>query len=75
MLKSIQKLDFSDFSETLSAYLMMICIPLTYSIADGVAIGMVSYPIVKLFSGKIKDVPLLMHILAVLFILKYALLG
>jgi AGZA family xanthine/uracil permease-like MFS transporter len=75
MLKSVQKLDFSDLSETLPAYLMMIGIPLTYSIADGIALGMVSYPVVKLFSGKIKEVPLLMHILAALFILKYVLLG
>jgi AGZA family xanthine/uracil permease-like MFS transporter len=75
MLKSVQKLDFSDLSETLPAYLMIVGIPLTYSIADGIALGMVSYPIVKLFSGKIKEVPLLMYIFAALFILKYVVLG
>jgi AGZA family xanthine/uracil permease-like MFS transporter len=75
MLKSVQKLDFSDLSETLPAYLIIIGIPLTYSIADGIALGMVSYPIVKLFSGKIREVSPLMFVLAGLFILKYTLLG
>jgi AGZA family xanthine/uracil permease-like MFS transporter len=47
---------------------------LTYSIGDGLAFGFISYPILKLFAGKAKEVHWLLYILAVVFILRYALL-
>ena len=71
MLKSVQKLDFSNLTETLPAYLTMVAIPLTYSISDGIAVGMVSYPIVKILAGKFREVSPLMYALAVLFIARY----
>jgi len=73
MLKSVQKLDFSNLTETLPAYLTMVAIPLTYSISDGIAVGMVSYPVVKILAGKFREVSPLMYALAVLFILRYVL--
>jgi adenine/guanine/hypoxanthine permease len=74
MLKSVQKLDFSDLTETLPAYLTMVAIPLSYSISDGIAVGMVSYPVVKLLAGKYREVSPLMYALAVLFVLRYVFL-
>jgi len=71
MLKSIVKIDWKDPSEYIPAFLTIIGMPLTYSIADGLAFGFVSYPIVKLASGKGKQVNWLCYLLAVLFILRY----
>lgn len=71
MLKNIVKLDFSDLSETLPAYLTILGVPLTYNIADGIAFGIISYPIIKLLTGQGKKVSLLMYILCLIFILKY----
>ncbi|MBN1364609.1 MAG: NCS2 family permease [Syntrophaceae bacterium] len=71
MIKNIVKLDFSDLSESLPAYLTIIGIPLTFSIADGIAFGIVSYPLIKALTGKAKEVSIVMYILAGIFILKY----
>ncbi len=71
MLKNIIKLDFSDFSESLPAYLTILGVPLTYNIADGIAFGIISYPIIKLLIGQGKKVSILMYILCGIFILKY----
>ncbi len=71
MLKNIIKLDFSDFSESLPAYLTILGVPLTYNIADGIAFGIISYPVIKLLTGQGKKVSILMYILCGIFILKY----
>jgi adenine/guanine/hypoxanthine permease len=71
MIKNVVRLDFKDPTESLPAYLTIIGIPLTYNIADGIALGIVSYPIIKLLTGKYKEVSVLMYVLAVIFILKY----
>ena len=75
MFSSIKKLEFTNLSESLPAYLTIIGIPLTYSISDGIAFGMISYPIIKILSGKAREVSLLMYILAGLFIIKYVFLA
>lgn len=71
MMDSIAKIDMSDMSEALPAFITIIMMVLTYSIADGMVLGLLSYVAVKLFCGKHKDVNLTMYILAVLFILKF----
>lgn len=71
MLKNIMKLDFSDFSESIPAYLTIMGVPLTYSIADGIAFGIISYPVIKILTGKAGEVSFLMYILATIFIIKY----
>jgi AGZA family xanthine/uracil permease-like MFS transporter len=73
MLKNVLCLDFKDPTESLPAYLTIVGIPLTYNIADGIAFGIVSYPIIKLLAGRGKEVSVLMYVLAVIFILKYTL--
>jgi AGZA family xanthine/uracil permease-like MFS transporter len=72
MLKNITKIDFSDFSESLPAYFTILGVPLTYSIADGIAFGIISYPVIKLLTGETKKVSIIMYILAIIFIIRYA---
>jgi len=71
MFTSITKIDFSDMTETIPAFLTIIMMPFTYSIAEGIVFGMISYVLLKLFSGKGKEVSLVSYILAALFILKF----
>jgi AGZA family xanthine/uracil permease-like MFS transporter len=74
MMRSAAKIEWDDFSEALPSFLILLGIPFTFSIADGFAFGFISYPIVKLFSGKAKQINWLLYLLALLFILRYALL-
>ncbi len=71
MMKTIVRIDWKDPSEYIPAFLTIIGMPLTYSIADGLAFGFISYPIIKLISGKGKEVSWLCYLLALLFILRY----
>jgi len=71
MLKSIARINWNEPSEYIPAFLTLIGMPLTYSIADGLAFGFVSYPILKLASGKGKQVNWLCYLLAILFIMRY----
>lgn len=74
MIKSAGEIKWSIPSEGISAFLTLIGIPLTYSIADGMALGFVSYPILKLFSGEAKEVHPVMWVLFVVFALRLTLL-
>lgn len=69
MMKSIQGIPFQDFSEGFPAFLIIICIPMTSSIADGLAFGFIVYPIVKIAIGKWKQVTPLVYIISTLFLL------
>jgi len=71
MLSPIKELDFSDLSETIPAFICIIAMPLAYSIAEGITLGVLSYVIINLIAGKFKKLSIGMYILAVLFILKY----
>lgn len=70
MLSSVGNINFTDISEGLPAFITIIFMPFTYSIAQGVIFGMLSFTIIKLLSGKAKDVSITMYILAVFFIVK-----
>ncbi len=72
MMSPILKVPFDDYTESIPAFLSIIIMPLTYSIAEGISFGMVSYVLLKVLSGKHKEVNWLMYILAAVFILKYA---
>lgn len=76
MLTSIIKIDFSDYSEAIPAFIAIVAMPFMYSISEGIALGLISYVGINLVSGKMKEkkINILMYILAVLFILKYILL-
>lgn len=71
MLSPILKINFDDYTETIPAFFTIIMMPLTYSIAEGIVFGMLAYVLLKLFTGKKKDVSLVMYILAALFITKF----
>lgn len=71
MVSSIIKVNFEDMTEAIPAYLCMLTMPLMYSIAEGIAMGVISYVVINLICGKGKKITPLMYILAVLFICKY----
>lgn len=65
------KLTSENYTSAIPAYLCIIAMPLFYSIAEGISIGVISYVIINLISKKWKEISLVMYVLAVLFILKY----
>ena len=71
MMSPIKMIDFDRFSESIPAFICVIMMPLTYSISDGILLGMISYVIINMLSGKFKKITPMMYILAILFILKY----
>ena len=71
MITGILNIKWDDFSEALPAFVTLITIPMTYSIANGIALGFITYPLIKLLSGKGKEVHPLVYILGFLFILKF----
>ncbi len=71
MLSPIVKVDFSDTTESIPVFLTVIMMPLTYSIAEGIVFGMLSYVILKLLSGRHKEVSIVSYIIALFFILKF----
>jgi AGZA family xanthine/uracil permease-like MFS transporter len=64
MMRNVTKIDWKDYSEALPAFLILAGIPMTYSIGDGLALGFVAYPIVKLCTGKGRTVHWLMYVMA-----------
>ncbi|TDL35441.1 NCS2 family permease [Jeotgalibacillus sp. S-D1] len=67
MMGSIAKIDWDELDEAFPAFLIILSMPLTSSIATGIALGFISYPILKIFRGKWKEVHILVYIFAVLF--------
>ncbi|MGA2864111.1 MAG: NCS2 family permease [Verrucomicrobiota bacterium] len=64
MIQNAARVDWKDYGESIPAFLTMIGIPLSYSIADGLALGLISYPMIKLLSGKGREVNWLTYLLA-----------
>lgn len=73
MIGAIMKINFDDFTEALPAFFTLVMMPFTYSIANGIASGFIFYTIVKIVTGKAKEVHPIMYVFTVLFILKFAL--
>jgi AGZA family xanthine/uracil permease-like MFS transporter len=73
MISSILKIDFDDMSEAIPAFICLIAMPFTYSISEGIAFGIISYVVINLITGKVKEkkISVVMYILAIAFILKY----
>lgn len=71
MISPIQKIDFNNLTEAIPAFITIIIMPLTYSIAEGIVFGMLSYVFLKLLTGKTKDISLVMYVLAILSVLKF----
>ena len=75
MLSPIRDIDLDDYSESLPAFICLVLMPLTYSISDGILIGIISYVVLNLLGGKRRKLTPTMYVLAVLFILKYVFIG
>ena len=73
MLESIVKIPFDDFTESLPAFICVIMMPMTYSISNGILLGMIAYVLMNVVSGNYKKITPAMYILAVLFMLKFVL--
>ena len=71
MMSHVKEIDWEDVSEAIPAFMTLISIPLTYSISTGLALGFISYPILKIASGKAKEVHWIVYLLAIVFALKY----
>lgn len=71
MISPIQKINLDDYAESIPVFLTIIMMPLTYSISEGIAFGMLSFVFIKVLTGKWKQVSAVMFILAIFFILKH----
>jgi len=71
MAKNMTRIDWEDYTESIPSFFIMIGIPFFYNISDGLAAGLITYPILKLLSGKGKEAIPLLYVIAVLFILRY----
>ena len=68
MMREVVHIDFTDITHALPAFLTIVMMPFTYSIAEGIVFGMVSYTALKIMTGKWRDVSITMYVLAVLFL-------
>lgn len=73
MMGAVVKIDFEDLADAVPAFLCIIAMPLAYSISEGITIGVISWTIINLVTGKAKEkkISILMYVLTLLFILKY----
>lgn len=73
MIQNIKHINLQDLTEGFPAFLIIALIPLTYSIADGIAFGFIAYPILKAALGKMREVSAFMYVVAFLFFLNFVL--
>lgn len=73
MLTSVTKIDFNDMTEAIPCFIAIIAMPFMYSISEGISMGVISYVVINVITGKAKEkkISVLMYVLAILFVLKY----
>lgn len=71
MMASVKKIDWHDIEVAIPSFLTMFMMIAAYSISDGISFGFISYVIIKLARGKVKEIPWLMYVISAVFILKY----
>lgn len=71
MMSPIRNIDWNDYSEAIPAFVTAVMMPLSYSIAHGIMLGMITYVVIKALTGKFKSISVMMWVLAVLFVLRY----
>ena len=74
MMSPIRNIDWDDYSEAIPAFITAIMMPLAYSIAHGILLGMISYVVINAICGKFKKISVTMWVLAILFLLRYILM-
>ncbi|MDO5100604.1 MAG: NCS2 family permease [Eubacteriales bacterium] len=72
MLSNIKDVDFSDMTNALPSFCTVVFMPFTYSIANGIAIGLISFVLIKLMTGKAKEIMPLTYAVSIIFIIRYA---
>ncbi len=75
MLRSLTEIDWDDLTEAAPAFMTVIFMPFSYSIADGIAMGFISYALVKLLCGKAAQVPPMVWVVALLWVVKFWYIG
>jgi AGZA family xanthine/uracil permease-like MFS transporter len=75
MIESVRHIDFSDLTEGLPAFLTIVMMPFTYSIANGISAGLVMYPLLKLVTGRGREVHWIVYVLAVLVVFRFIFLA
>ena len=73
MMTPVKNIAMEDFTESIPAFLTMIMMPMSFSISEGIMFGVVSYVLLKLFTGRVKEVTVTTWVLAALFLLKFML--
>lgn len=71
LMQNVVKIDWSDLEIAIPCFLTIVLMPFSYSISNGIGFGIISYTLIKLVRGKYKEIPVLMYILAALFIAMY----
>lgn len=71
MMNAMKKIDLSDFTESVPSFITILMMPFTYSISEGIVLGMLSYVLMKVFSGRHKELSTVMYVMAAIFVLKY----
>ena len=71
MLSTVVEINFGDITESFPAFMTILMMPLAYSIAEGIAFGMISFVLIKVLTGKYKEVSWVMYVLAIVFLIRY----
>lgn len=74
MMANVTRIDWRDYTESIPAFLTIMIMPVTFSITEGISFGFISYTLLKLFSGRGREVSKLVYIFSFLFIIRYAFL-
>ena len=71
MISGLKKIDFDDMCQTVPVALMLIAMPISGSIGHGIGLGLISYTVIKVFTGKAKDVSILTYVISAIFLVKF----
>jgi adenine/guanine/hypoxanthine permease len=75
MCSAVTRVHWDEFTEAVPAFLTLVTMPLTFSIATGLSLGVLSFTLIKAGSGKYREISVLIWVLSVLFLLRYVFLG
>jgi AGZA family xanthine/uracil permease-like MFS transporter len=68
MIQNVTKIGWDDYAESIPAFLIIVGIPLSFSVAEGLALGFISYAVVKGFSGRAREISWLTYLLAIVLV-------
>jgi AGZA family xanthine/uracil permease-like MFS transporter len=71
MLNGLKKIDFDDITQTAPVFIMLLAMPVSGSIGHGIGLALITYTVIKIFTGKAKDVSVLTYILSAIFLVKF----